>query len=280
MDFEYIPKTMAQKRFEYYIDNNDAFYKFVEEFNIVGVHWNQPTNISASYFLRLLTEGAKEKPRGYGRGFNNKSDTASQDLDTFYLPLFDHGVLWRQSGGSVICTAMPYGTPESIIDSFMKMTSEYGYPSTVKIDFLDDSYRFRPNGNFMILIYSDCSQDEFNESLSDEEIYRKAVQYSRHRAPTTQSVVNSYSRNRYISEFAKRRANGICQLCGKPAPFIDQKGRPYLETHHIEWLADGGADSIENTVALCPNCHRKMHTLNLPEDVERLKHIISDNPVF
>ncbi|WP_296863638.1 HNH endonuclease [Thermosyntropha sp.] len=28
---------------------------------------------------------------------------------------------------------------------------------------------------------------------------------------------------------------------------------------HIEWLSRGGTDTIDNTVALCPNCHRKMH---------------------
>ena len=37
------------------------------------------------------------------------------------------------------------------------------------------------------------------------------------------------------------------------------------------WLANGGADSIENTVALCLNCHKKMHVVNDPKDVDELK---------
>lgn len=45
-----------------------------------------------------------------------------------------------------------------------------------------------------------------------------------------------YIRDPYISEYAKRRANGICQLCGKPAPFMNSKGEPYLESHHVIWL--------------------------------------------
>lgn len=85
----------------------------------------------------------------------------------------------------------------------------------------------------------------------------------------------SFVRDRYISEYAKRRAQGICQLCGEPAPFTDRDGVPFLETHHIIWLADGGDDSIENTVALCPNCHRKMHILDLAEDVEKLQRTVS-----
>ena len=39
-------------------------------------------------------------------------------------------------------------------------------------------------------------------------------------------------------------------------------GTHYLEVHHIDQLAKGGADTVENAVALCPNCHRKMHSLN------------------
>ena len=31
---------------------------------------------------------------------------------------------------------------------------------------------------------------------------------------------------------------------------------------------------IHNTVALCPNCHRKMHSLCLEEDVNKLKQIV------
>ncbi len=74
-----------------------------------------------------------------------------------------------------------------------------------------------------------------------------------------------------MAEDAKRRANGMCQLCGQKAPFSNREGSPYLECHHIEWISDGGSDAIENTVALCPNCHRKMHVLNLPFDKEKVR---------
>ena len=77
---------------------------------------------------------------------------------------------------------------------------------------------------------------------------------------------------RIVSEHAHRRANGICQLCNQPAPFFTADGKPWLETHHIEKIAPGGKHGIENTVALCPNCHRKMHVLNLPGDVVALKN--------
>jgi 5-methylcytosine-specific restriction endonuclease McrA len=76
----------------------------------------------------------------------------------------------------------------------------------------------------------------------------------------TNIVTSQYVRNAYVSEFVKRQAKGMCQDCYKPAPFIVKNtGDPYLETHHIIPLSDGGKDNVENVIALCPNCHRKKH---------------------
>jgi 5-methylcytosine-specific restriction protein A len=55
-------------------------------------------------------------------------------------------------------------------------------------------------------------------------------------------------------------ANGKCEKCGNPAPFIRDKDKtPYLEVHHKIQLSKGGWDELENTEALCPNCHREKH---------------------
>jgi 5-methylcytosine-specific restriction enzyme A len=78
----------------------------------------------------------------------------------------------------------------------------------------------------------------------------------------------SYNRSMSIVSLAKRLANGVCQLCDQTAPFYDKaKKEPYLETHHIIHLAKGGMDTMNNTIALCPNCHKKMHVLDDPKDV-------------
>lgn len=69
-----------------------------------------------------------------------------------------------------------------------------------------------------------------------------------------------FSRNAAIAAETLRRANGQCQDCGNTAPFVRKSdGTPYLEVHHVLRLADDGPDSLENTLALCPNCHRKWH---------------------
>jgi 5-methylcytosine-specific restriction endonuclease McrA len=111
--------------------------------------------------------------------------------------------------------------------------------------------------------------------IPDDELIRRAA--LRDRVEKRETTTTAYNRNSCVSELAKRRANGICQLCGNPAPFEDTQGVPYLESHHIEWLSKGGEDAIENTVALCPNCHRKMHILDLEADVKKLHEVVKLN---
>ena len=60
--------------------------------------------------------------------------------------------------------------------------------------------------------------------------------------------------------YVLRRADGTCEGCGDPAPFNKRAtGRPYLEPHHIRRRADAGPDHPRWIIALCPNCHRRVH---------------------
>jgi len=112
-------------------------------------------------------------------------------------------------------------------------------------------------------------KENYVKQLSDKELLERAKDSIS--TPGERLVTaRQYERNPYISELAKRRANGICQLCKKEAPFKNKNGEPYLETHHIKPLSKAGEDTIENTVALCPNCHRRMHVLNDKEDIKTL----------
>jgi len=68
---------------------------------------------------------------------------------------------------------------------------------------------------------------------------------------------------------------GHCELCNLPAPFKDKAEIPFLEPRHIEWLAKGDADTIENTVALCPKCLRRMHVLDDEKDRRALRLLVA-----
>lgn len=109
--------------------------------------------------------------------------------------------------------------------------------------------------------------------LSQEEIKEKVKNVNT--KVVTKEVKTIYrERNQFIAEYTKNRATGICDLCGELAPFKDKSGKPYLESHHVITLANGGPDVIYNTVALCPNCHRKIHVLNNKEDTIKLEKIL------
>lgn len=113
-------------------------------------------------------------------------------------------------------------------------------------------------------------------TLSFEELLERIIYLTEIRS-ITYVLSKKYERNENVTEYALRRANGFCQLCGNPAPFTKKDGNPYLEVHHIQWLSEGGKDTIENTVALCPNCHRKMHILNLNNDKAFLYNLVTSS---
>jgi 5-methylcytosine-specific restriction enzyme A len=108
------------------------------------------------------------------------------------------------------------------------------------------------------------------KKLSIEELKEKALK-SRGRVGERKVQSVQFERNPAVAQFTKQRAAGKCDLCDLPAPFNDKDGKPYLESHHIIWLARGGEDTIDNTVALCPNCHRRLHILDSEEDINKLK---------
>jgi 5-methylcytosine-specific restriction enzyme A len=77
--------------------------------------------------------------------------------------------------------------------------------------------------------------------------------------PAKNISTTTYVRSEAIRRYALARANGVCELCDNPAPFMTSKGKPYLEVHHVSRIADGGPDHPDKVAALCPNCHRKAH---------------------
>lgn len=121
-----------------------------------------------------------------------------------------------------------------------------------------DAVRFElvPAGGLEI----DLGNEGIN-GLSTDELYRRAEE-SVENAPETRvtsSSRNTYPRSEVVKEYALRAADGVCQGCESEAPFTGKDGEPFLEVHHLHRRSDGGADHPDNVVALCPNCHRRVH---------------------
>lgn len=96
--------------------------------------------------------------------------------------------------------------------------------------------------------------------LSDKELRELAERHATKKPLKESRVVVTYERNAYVRLARLRKANGKCGHCKEKAPFKKMRNNePYLEVHHKIPLSKGGADSFENTIALCPNCHAKVH---------------------
>lgn len=98
-------------------------------------------------------------------------------------------------------------------------------------------------------------------SFADFAESRRARIASRDSRPVKMLItVTVFDRNSDVIAEVLTRANGRCELCRSPAPFVRRStGTPYLEVHHLVQLANGGEDSVDNAVAACPNCHRQAH---------------------
>lgn len=74
-----------------------------------------------------------------------------------------------------------------------------------------------------------------------------------------EGTASGFYRSPWVRAWTLQRAGRHCELCKSEAPFLKDSGRPYLESHHVIPMSDGGGDTPENTAALCPNCHRELH---------------------
>lgn len=95
-----------------------------------------------------------------------------------------------------------------------------------------------------------------------EQLRQKANRDAREEVPTSttiQQTTQEYTRSQAIKKYVKKRSNGYCEGCGKPAPFTSKTDDPYLHAHHIHELSDGGSDTPDTVIALCPNCHYRVH---------------------
>ena len=137
---------------------------------------------------------------------------------------------------------------------------------------------FIPAGNAVFDIQFFLN-NELPEPYSFE---RKESEYSRSKPPVDDKAIGNlkpkrikldgyrYERCEKVVNMVKELAAGRCEHCNQVAPFCSCDC-PFLEVHHVKMLSQGGPDTIDNAVALCPNCHRELHYGEKKEEmVERL----------
>lgn len=93
-----------------------------------------------------------------------------------------------------------------------------------------------------------------------EELRRLALEASNETPGRTPRTTSVFERSAAVRDYVTARADGRCEGCKAPAPFSRPDGTPYLEPHHLKRLTDGGPDHPRLVIALCPNCHRRVHS--------------------
>lgn len=96
-----------------------------------------------------------------------------------------------------------------------------------------------------------------------------------------QTITQSFVRDAAVISWVLLRADGTCECCNSIAPFLDKEKLPFLEVHHLRRLADGGSDRPSNAVAVCPNCHRRLHfgidsSLQLEKIYNRIPELVRE----
>ncbi len=148
---------------------------------------------------------------------------------------------------------------------------------------IDDEILFATdNTNIFIYNLSKLNGQVNDNDESEEKIYsqididslRQKVQSINTTPSQVQRQISVYSRNNALRAFVKARANYSCEMpnCDYIA-FEKENGEKYIEVHHLIPLSEDGEDSVLNTVALCPTCHRKIH---YAQNKEQLKETLEE----
>ncbi|MHC4278085.1 MAG: MrcB family domain-containing protein [Planctomycetota bacterium] len=198
------------------------------------------------------------------------------------FPVFDISLHARSGlgkGYEAGCICGKYYPKESVpptdelVDDLRNLLGAYrelkGYLSGRPITEKQTTGKALPNKGYVD--NKEREHEEAAERLSTEEL-KKLAMGAETKPPLDVKTVH-YPRDANVVAYVKRMADGKCKLCSRKAPFISKKGTPFLECHHIIERAEGGPDTIDNTVALCPNCHRKVHNLKLEEDKVKLRNL-------
>ncbi len=82
-------------------------------------------------------------------------------------------------------------------------------------------------------------------------------------------LVARFVRKDGLADALKSYYDHRCQICEKN--FVPRYGERVAESHHIQYLRDGGFDVSGNMVVLCPDHHRVVHATHAQFDRQELR---------
>jgi len=125
--------------------------------------------------------------------------------------------------------------------------------------------------NLSNLIDDDTVNEENLYTQIDIGLLRERATNINARPTRVEQTISVFPRNSVLKAYVKVRSNYSCEMPGCDyTGFSKTDGSQYIEVHHVIPLSEGGEDNVNNTVALCPNCHRKLHYAGNKEELRQI----------
>lgn len=91
-----------------------------------------------------------------------------------------------------------------------------------------------------------------------------------------QQLVGRIARDAQVAEGVRCRDGHKCVLCERNEhAVVADSGMHYVEVHHVKYLSQGGRDTAENMVTLCPHHHAEIHHASVKRREELNSQILA-----
>ena len=210
----------------------------------------------------------------------NHHKSLRAQMDERFNNQYSGALLWPQTGpngdgvqmldASNACASYVSVASENQCRSVIQWLSDDQNPRSIKLRFRESkTAKLKSEKPELFEQTSDNEKLEANTSrLLEEGLDEEPAGNPNPERSDPRESKGSFKRDPEVIAWVKQRAGGICELCEREAPFLDKDNQPFLEVHHIIPLADDGPDTVDNAVALCPNCHRACHHGQNSEDLK------------
>lgn len=92
------------------------------------------------------------------------------------------------------------------------------------------------------------------DQIDNEKLYTKIIECENSKSEKITINGKTYKRHNYLMALIKKYRDYKCQFCS--TTILKANGAYYIEACHIKPKAEGGKDSLDNILILCPNCHK------------------------
>ena len=133
-----------------------------------------------------------------------------------------------------------------------------------------------------VLDYDEQEETVFQKKIDESEGYASQADIDaiNNREPElNENNSTRYQTNTRLAKTVIKRHNYICEIDCLHTSFINSKGKPYMEAHHLIPMSSQkdflpvNIDREENIICICPNCHRAIHYGSIDEKKDRLSKL-------